>query len=243
MRSASLSAARTPATSAAIPANRGARLRPRRRAAWATASSRLAGFPAISGAPLAVARANDCRLRSQPFSRTDNAAPEDRSITRSSQARAQNGQAASRTSFVPPFVMSNRLLGVVVLDIGEALIRRRCAFERATGLAGLPLNHVFDSFGQFEILIGHALGGVVHQSHFNPGIGSCDVRMMPGGLRQMTHCIDHHQRALPAMCLVFPADPARLIVPMRQLPFQPRSCLVFAVNTFFLSHRKASPLR
>src|SRR5215510_4107014 len=163
MRSARFSAARTPATSAAIPANRGARLLPRRRTAWATAPSRLDGFPATSGVPSAIARANDRRLRSQPFSRTDSAAPNDCSITRSSQARAQNGQAASRTSFVLPLVMRGRLLGVVVLDIGEALIRRRCAFERAASLAGLPLNHVFDFSGQLEILVGHALGRVVHQ--------------------------------------------------------------------------------
>src|SRR5262245_60503777 len=208
-RAARPSAARTPATSAARPANSGARLRPSKPAAATMASSRLAALPPIAGDASVAATAKARRLSSQPFSRTVTPAFPAGSTTRSSQARAQKGQATSRTSVVPPFVMRTGPLSVV-LDVGEALIGLRRAFESAALLTRLPLNDVFDLFGQCEVLVGHTFCRMVHQPHFDPGIGGRDVRMMPGRFRQMAHGIDHHECAFPTMRLVFSPDPAAL---------------------------------
>ena len=108
MRSARPRAARTPATSAAIPANSGARLRLRRCAARCDSVVQACRLPGDLPAHSLVDgdRESDRRLRSQPFSCTDKDGFRTGSITRSSQARAQKGQATSRTNVVPPFVMN-----------------------------------------------------------------------------------------------------------------------------------------
>src|SRR5262249_54746589 len=62
----------------------------------------------------------------------------------------------------------------IVLDVSEALVGRRRPFERASLLGRLPLDDVLDLSRQLEILVGDALRGVVHQPHFDPGVGCGD---------------------------------------------------------------------
>ena len=73
---------------------------------------------------------------------------------------------AMRTSFrsgVISSVVSLMFLPnlLVVFDVGEACILLRRTFQRSTVFGGLPLNDLFDLFGQLEILVGDALGRVV----------------------------------------------------------------------------------
>src|SRR5215467_14184572 len=54
--------------------------------------------------------------------------------------------------------------------------------------------------------------------------------------------VDHHQRALPAVSLVFAPDPPLLQEPVRQLAFQPRNDLLLRVDPFLFGHGASSPL-
>src|SRR4051812_22908019 len=119
----------------------------------------------------------------------------------------------------PPPPLSGR--SGVVLDVGEALVGRRRAFERAAALGRLPVNRVLDFSGEFEILVGDPLRGMVLQAHLDPRIGGCNVWMMPRCLGQMSDGVDHHQGAFPAVRLVLAADPAAFQVPMRQVALEP----------------------
>src|SRR4029450_2352983 len=57
-----------------------------------------------------------------------------------------------------------------------------------------------------------------------------------GGLGQMTHRIHHHQRALPAVGLVFAPYPTLLEEPVRQFLLQPRFDFGVAIDALFLGH-------
>src|SRR5215510_11070679 len=109
---------------------------------------------------------------------------------------------------------------LVVLDIGEALIRLRRALERTSLLARLPVDHVLDLLRQLEVLVGDALGRMVLEADFHPRIGRRDVGVMPRGLGEMADRIDHHQRSLPAVGAVLATDPAAFQIPVRQLTLE-----------------------
>src|SRR6185312_8672142 len=150
-------------------------------------------------------------------------------------SRAASPVAAASVTGLPRIqasVMSSSLVLLVVFDIGEALVLRGRAFQRAAGLAGLPVHDVLDLPRQFEILVGDALGGVILQPHLDPGIGCGDVGMVPRCLGEMADGVDHHQRAFPAMRAIFAADPAALVKPMRQLVCKPRLDFVLGVCAF-----------
>src|SRR5512145_1129051 len=74
---------------------------------------------------------------------------------------------------------------LVIFDVGEAEIVLRGALERSSGEARLPCHHLLDLPGELEVLVGDALGGMVHQADLDPGVGSGDVRVMPGRFRKM----------------------------------------------------------
>src|ERR1700735_2600034 len=97
---------------------------------------------------------------------------------------------------------------VVVFNIGEPLIAGRRPFERAALFARAPRDEVLDFASQLEVLIGDALGAMVLQFHLDPGVGRSNIGMMPGGLREVTDRVDHHQRAFPAGGAKSPPDPA-----------------------------------
>ena len=82
------------------------------------------------------------------------------------------------------------------------------------------MHDLLDLLRQLEVLVGDALGGVILQSHLDPGVGRGDVRMVPRRLGQMTDGVDHHQRTLPAVGAVLAADPAVLEIPMRQVALE-----------------------
>ena len=63
-----------------------------------------------------------------------------------------------------------RLTLLVVFDVGEACILLWCTFKRSAGFGRLPMNDLFDLFGQFEILVGYSFGGVVLQAHLDPSV-------------------------------------------------------------------------
>src|SRR5262249_15382891 len=109
---------------------------------------------------------------------------------------------------------------LVVLDIGEALIRLRRAFERSSLLSRLAVVHVLDILRQFEILVGDALRRMVLEANFHPCIGRRDVGVMPRALGEMADRIDHHQRSLPAVGAVLATDPAAFQVPVRQFTLE-----------------------
>src|SRR6478752_3026737 len=150
---------------------------------------------------------------------------------------------AQAREYARPSRVSNRLprrallFRLVVLDIGEAHVVGRGAFQRAALKRRLPVHHVLDLLGEREILVGDALGGVVHQPDLDPGIGGGVVGMMPGGLGEMADGIDHHQRALPAVGLVFASDPAAFKIPMRQVLLEPLLDLGIGVSSLRSCHQ------
>src|SRR5579872_255850 len=133
----------------------------------------------------------------------------------------------------PMDVEPNRSIGLVVFDVGEALILVRRPLER-TAFAGPPRDDLLDLPSELEILVGHAFGSMVHEAHLDPGVGRRDVGMMPRRLGKMTDRIDYHQRALPAVRLVLAPDPAVLVPPERQLLLQPRLDLVLGESALAL---------
>jgi len=98
------------------------------------------------------------------------------------------------------------------------------------------VHRVLDLLGEFEVLVGDSLGGVVLQAHLDPGVGCRDVGMMPRSLGEMPDRVDHHQGALPAVRLVLAADPAAFQIPMRQVAFEARGDFVVGVSAFFFGH-------
>src|SRR5262249_364010 len=109
---------------------------------------------------------------------------------------------------------------LLVLNVSEAMIRLRRAFERSSFLGRLPVDDVLDFLRQLEVLVGNPLGRVVLQTHLHPCIRCGDIRMMPGGLGQMADCIDHHQSSLPTMGTILAPDPAAFQIPMRQITLE-----------------------
>src|SRR6201999_1456843 len=85
---------------------------------------------------------------------------------------------------------SHKLL--VVFDVGEARVLMRRAFKRAAGLLGLPVDNVLDLLGELEVLVGDALGSVILQANFDPGVRRGDVRMVPCCFGEMADGVDHH---------------------------------------------------
>src|SRR5262249_6457852 len=108
----------------------------------------------------------------------------------------------------------------VVLNVSEALVRLRRAFERSSFLGRLPVDDVLDLLRQLEVLVGDPPGRMVLQTHLHPCIRCGDIRMMPGGLGQMADRIDHHQSALPTMGTILAPDPAAFQIPMRQFTLE-----------------------
>src|SRR5258707_145066 len=98
---------------------------------------------------------------------------------------------ARATEAIGPRSPGPRSPGLVVFDIGEALILARRAFERAVR-AGSPEHHLLDLPRELEILVGDALGGMVLEPHLDPGIRGGDVRVVPRGFGEMADRIDHH---------------------------------------------------
>src|SRR5689334_11205376 len=135
-------------------------------------------------------------------------------------ARAPSGIAARTARPRPSSAGQVSEALAVIFDIGEARIVGRRPLEGAALLAWLPRHDVLDLLGELEVLVGHALGGVVHQPDLDPGIGGGEVGMVPGGLGEVTDGVDHHQRALPAVGLVAAPDPAILEPPVRQIALQ-----------------------
>ncbi len=76
--------------------------------------------------------------------------------------------------------------------------------------------------------------------HLDPGVRGGDVGMVPGGLGEMADGVDHHQRALPAIGLVFAPDPAVLEIPMGQLLLEPLLDLAIAIGALGRCHRRLS---
>src|SRR3984885_1464727 len=141
---------------------------------------------------------------------------------------AENGEAGSCFGHANPY----RSL-VIVLDIGEALIARRRPFERAALLAGTPRDEIFDLARKFEVLVGNSFRAVVLQFDLDPRVGRGDIRMMPGGLREMADGVDHHQRAFPTRGAKGPPDPAVFVAPMRELALEPRLDFARLIGALF----------
>ena len=76
------------------------------------------------------------------------------------------------------------------------------------------------------------------QAHFHPGVRRRQVRMVPSGLGEVAHGINHHQRAFPPVRTIGAADPAVLIAPVRQFGIETRLDLGFVVGllSFFCAH-------
>src|SRR5262245_58599676 len=68
----------------------------------------------------------------------------------------------------------------VILDVGEALILLRRAFERAPFLAGTPVDGLLNFLRQIEILVRYPFSGVILQTDLDPRVGRGDIRMVPG---------------------------------------------------------------
>src|SRR5205814_5413203 len=135
---------------------------PRSRSAAAiTAVCRLAGLPATIWSFLdSAARANPAAARVQP--RVSTPALDTK---RSSHERPQNGHVmGSPIATVSRGGRRLRSAGLIVFDIGETLVVVRRALERAA-LTGPPANDLLDLFRELEILVRHALGGVIRQAH------------------------------------------------------------------------------
>src|SRR3984957_14254458 len=148
MRSARPTAARAPATSVPRPAMSGQRLAASKPAASASACSSAAGFPPIHALPIPTLRRRDrlAMLAHVPAKWTPV-----RRHRRAKRRRSSNGY-----EHAPDLV--------VVFQVREALILFRRALECPARLAGLPVHDVFDLLGEFEILVGDPLGGVVLQA-------------------------------------------------------------------------------
>src|SRR5262249_51841034 len=108
---------------------------------------------------------------------------------------------------------------IVIFDIGEALILVWCTLQRPAFICRLPLDDILYLLRQLEVLIGNYLGSVILQTHFDPGVGCGDIRMMPCRFGKMTNGVDHHERAFPAVGAVLAADPTILEIPMWQVAF------------------------
>ena len=116
----------------------------------------------------------------------------------------------------------------IVLDVSEPGVALRRALQCPTNRP--PLHDILDAGGEFEVLVGDALGGMRHQPDFDPGIGEGHVRVVPGGLGKVADRVDHHQRALPGMRPVGAPQPAALKLPVRQRGLQPLFDLGVAVD-------------
>ena len=130
-------------------------------------------------------------------------------------------------------------LAFFIVDISKTLIRGR-AFQRAPLLSGLPKHDFLDFFCQFEILVGDSLGGMILEPDFDPSIRGGKIGVMPSRLGKMADRVDHHQRALPARCLVGAANPAPFIDPSRQFLLEASFYLEFAIGLFLggFAHRE-----
>src|SRR5258708_18128778 len=94
------------------------------------------------------------------------------------------------------------------------------------------MNNVFDLPGQLEVLVRDALGGMVMEADFHPRIRGGDIRMMPGGLREMADRVDQHERPFPAVRAILSPDPAALQVPVRQVTLESLLDLCIRVGAF-----------
>src|SRR5262245_64843237 len=62
--------------------------------------------------------------------------------------------------------------------------------------------------------------------------------MVPGNLGKLSDGVNHHHRALPAICLVFAPYPAAFEIPMRQLLLEPLLDLGVRVDSLGSCHRR-----
>src|SRR5271154_7523237 len=133
---------------------------------------------------------------------------------------------------------ANYCIQSVVFDVGEPLICFWGSLQCAAGLSRLPLNDLLDFTREFEVLVGDPLGGMVHEPNLDPGVRRRDIRVMPCRLGEMPDGVDHHQRALPTMRLIFPTNPTAFVTPMRKIALQARGDVFLRVRSLrrFFGH-------